>query len=333
MSEAISQEFGDEREPALTREQLKALYEARKARPPVFGAPQQDTVGRLEELGLTEYALQLDHQGYSVVPPERVSTPDFVERVRDTVLRVAKERTGVTHDLDRAGNPGRYITDVTGGDSYLLFYLLFEDEVFEEWLENPALGAMIDFMLRGQGQLSSMVAFVRWHNPDITDKLTLNLHSDSPGSPEGVLPLGYDLVCNSALVLTPYTKENGALAVVPGSHRLARQPLPGEGIDRAVPVEAEVGSLILWHGGTWHGAFRRTNPGIRLNVTSYHCHRALKTQEKYQSHVPDEMLKRRSARFARILGADDPMGWGAEGPDFRGRAQYTERTGEAPTAS
>ncbi|MYE12785.1 MAG: phytanoyl-CoA dioxygenase family protein [Gammaproteobacteria bacterium] len=332
MSEAISQEFGDEREPALTREQLKALYEAKKARPPVFRAPQQDIVGRLEELGLTEYALQLDHQGYAVVPPERVSTPDFVERVRETVLRVAKERTGVTHELDRAGNPGRYITDVTGGDSYLLFYLLFEDEVFEEWLENPALGAMIDYMLRGQGQLSSMVAFVRWHNPDITDKLTLNLHSDSPGSPEGVLPLGYDLVCNSALVLTPYTKENGALAVVPGSHRLARQPLPGEGIDRAVPVEAEVGSLILWHGGTWHGAFRRTNPGIRLNVTSYHCHRALKTQEKYQWHVPDEMLKRRSARFARILGADDPMGWGAEGPDFRGRAQYTERTEEASTA-
>ena len=58
-------------------------------------------------------------------------------------------------------------------------------------------------------------------------------------------------------MLTPCTKDNGALAVVPGSHRLARQPMPGEGIDQAVPVEAEVGSLILWHGGTWHGAFRR----------------------------------------------------------------------------
>lgn len=331
--ESGAEESGAEDEVALTREELKALYERRQQRPPMFGTPQEDIVGRLEALGLNEYALQLDHQGYTVVPPQLVSTPDFVGRVRDAVLRVAKERTGVTHELDRAGNPGRYITDVTNGDSYLLFYLLFEDEVFEEWLENPALGAMIDYMLRGMGQLSSMVAFVRWHNPDITDKLTLNLHSDSPGSPEGVLPLGYDLVCNSALVLTPYTKENGALAVVPGSHRLARQPLPGEGVDRAVPVEAEVGSLILWHGGTWHGAFRRTNPGIRLNVTSYHCHRALKTQEKYQHHVPDEMLKRRSARFARILGANDPMGWGAEGPDFRGRARYAERTRETRTTS
>ena len=29
---------------------------------------------------------------------------------------------------------------------------------------------MIDYMLRGVGQLSSMVAFVRWANPDIEDK-------------------------------------------------------------------------------------------------------------------------------------------------------------------
>ena len=330
MSEAVIQDFTGEEEAALTREQLKALYEAKKQRPAIFGRAEKDIMERLSELGLTEYALQVDHKGYTVIPPELVATPEFVEKIRDTVLRVAKERTGVTHALDRPGNPGRYITDVSGGDSYLLFYLLFEDEIFEEWLENPALGAMIDYMLRGVGQLSSMVAFVRWANPDIEDKLTLGLHSDSPGSPEGVLPLGYDLVCNSALVLTPYTKDNGALAVVPGSHRLARQPMPGEGIDQAVPVEAEVGSLILWHGGTWHGAFRRTNPGIRLNVTSYHCHRALKTQEKYQRHVSDEVLARRGARFARIMGADDPMGWGAEGPSFLGAAQYLARTREAP---
>lgn len=53
----------------------------------------------------------------------------------------------------------------------------------------------------------------------------------------------------------------------------------------------------------------------------------------YQHHVPDEMLKRRSARFARILGAKDPMGWSAEGPDFRGHARYAERTRETRTTS
>ncbi len=332
MSEASIQESKTGEDAALSREQLKAIYEAQKgarsqrrpARPSTYEIAEQ-----VAKLGLEANALELDAKGYTVIPPEKATTPEFVQRVIDAILRVAEERTGVPHALDKPGNPGRYLTQVTAGESYLLFYLLFEDEVFEEWLENPVLGTMIDYMLRGQGQLSSMVAFVRWCNEDIDDKLVLPLHSDSPGTPEGVIPLGHDLVCNSALVLTPYTRENGAIAMVPGSHRLARQPLADEGLDDAVPVEAEVGSLILWHGGTWHGGFRRTTPGIRLNLTCYHCHRSLKTQEQYQSSVTDKMLARRNARFARILGADDPMGWGAKGPDFLGAVNYKSRTNEA----
>ena len=50
-------------------------------------------------------------------------------------------------------------------------------------------------------------------------------------------------------------------------------------------------------------------------MTSYHCHPALKTQERYRSAVPPEMLKRRSARFRRLMGVDDPMGWRENGPD------------------
>jgi hypothetical protein len=321
---------------ALSREELKALYEqkkkARGALASLRSSPTYQIADRIAELGLQDYAVDLDAKGYTVIPPELVASPDWIQRVIDTVLRVAEERTGVPHALDKPGNPGKYVTQVTNGDSYLLFYLLFEDEIFEEWLENPILGAMIDHMMRGSGQLSSMVAFVRWCNEDMDEKLTLQLHSDSPGSPEGVLPLGYNLVCNSALVLTPYTKQNGALAVVPGSHRLGRQPLPGEGIDDAIAVEADVGSLILWHGGTWHGAFRRTTPGIRLNVTSYHCHKMMKTQEQYQYHVPDEMLARRSARFARILGADDVQGWGKDGPDYMRAATYKSRTADSAGA-
>lgn len=330
MSEAIQKPgIGDD--VALSREQLKAIYDAQKAARSKIRRPKPTTheiAEQVAELGLEANALELDAKGFTVIPPEKASTPEFVKRVTDTILRVAEERTGVPHALDKPGNPGKYLTQVTSADSYVLFYLLFEDQVFEEWLENPVLGTMIDYMLRGQGQLSSMVAFIRWCHPDVDDKLTLQLHSDSPGSPEGVLPLGHDLVCNSALVLTPYTRENGALAMVPGSHRLARQPLPDEGVDDAIPVEAEVGSLVLWHGGTWHGAFRRTTPGIRVNLTCYHCHKSLKTQERYQSAIPDAMLARRTARFARIVGADDPMGWGAQGPDYRAAMSYKSRTNE-----
>ena len=49
----------------------------------------------IRDLGLERYVAELDHYGYTVIPPERVAPPEFVERVRDVVLRVAHERTGV----------------------------------------------------------------------------------------------------------------------------------------------------------------------------------------------------------------------------------------------
>ena len=270
----------------------------------------------IRELGLEQYVAELEHYGYTVIPPERVASPDFVERVRDAVLRVAHERTGVEHALDRPGDAGRYETFPIQSDRYLLYYLLFEDEVFEEWLENPVLAAVVDYIMGGQVQLSSMVSFVKWRDPNakLGDPAT-GLHSDSPGSPEGVLPLSHSDVCNAALCLTDYTREDGCIAMVPASHRLGRVPLEGEGVDRAVPVEGPTGSLIVWLGNTWHGAFPKLTEGLRLNVTSYHCHPALKTQEHYQEAVPPEMLARRSERFGHLVGAYEPLGWTVNGPD------------------
>ena len=234
----------------------------------------------IRELGLEQYVAELEHYGYTIIPPERVAAPEFVERVRDAVLRVAHERTGVEHALDRSGDAGS------------------------------------DYMMGGQAQLSSMVSFVKWRdrNAKPGDPAT-GLHSDSPGSPEGLLPFSHSNVCNVALCLTDYTREDGCIAMVPGSHRLGRVPKPDEGVDRAVPIEGPTGSLIAWLGNTWHGAFPKLTEGLRLNVTSYHCHPALKTQERYGSAVPPEMLARRSARFRRLMGVDDPMGWKKNGPD------------------
>lgn len=270
----------------------------------------------IRELGLEQYVAELEQYGYTVIPPERVATPEFVERVRDAVLRVAHERTGVEHALNRSGAAGSYETFPIRSDQYLLYYLLFEDEVFEEWLENPALAAVVDYMMGGQAQLSSMVSFVKWRDPNAKpgDPAT-GLHSDSPGSPEGLLPFSHSNVCNVALCLTDYTRDDGCIAMVPGSHRLGRVPRPDEGVDRAVPVEGPTGSLIAWLGNTWHGAFPKLTEGLRLNVTSYHCHPALKTQEHYAEAVPEEMLARRSERFRHLVGAYEPLGWTVNGPD------------------
>jgi ectoine hydroxylase-related dioxygenase (phytanoyl-CoA dioxygenase family) len=103
---------------------------------------------------------------------------------------------------------------------------------------------------------------------------------------------------------------------------LYRHPKPGEGVERAIPVQAKAGSLIIFNGGIWHGAFPKKTEGLRLNVTSYFCHRKLKTQEAYQWKVTQEMLDRNPPRFAKLVGADDEYGWDSKGPDYSRPAKY-----------
>lgn len=273
-------------------------------------------LARIRELGLEPYILEIEVRGYTVIPPKLVAPPEFTARVRDALLRLAEKRTGVKHSIDQNGSAGEGAY-AYGAGVFAMLYLLLEDPVFEEWIENPVLGALVNYTLKGQGRLSSFDALVKWKDASQLDPNLLNdaLHSDSPRWPDGNLLDGGNLMTNSAYILTDYSKENGSMAMVPGSHRLGRLPYPGEGVKDLVPVEAPAGSLIFWKGATWHGgAYPKLTDGLRLTMNTTFFNRSLKTVEAYQRAVPKEVLDRRNRQFAVFVGADDMSGFGPEGP-------------------
>ena len=66
------------------------------------------TFKRIRELGLEENIFELDSYGFTVVPPDKVADKAFFERMRSTVLRICKERTGIDFDLASNGAFGDY---------------------------------------------------------------------------------------------------------------------------------------------------------------------------------------------------------------------------------
>jgi hypothetical protein len=151
------------------------------------------------------------------------------------------------------------------------------------------------------------------------------------------------LGCNVTYVLTDYSRENGGLCFVPGSHRLMRQPTAAENFTGdgpglveppgVVPVEASAGSLIVWHGNTWHGSYPRIAPGLRIAVVLYFCNSSLRPHEAYRELLAQEVLDREPGELARVLGRDVPLGWGPGGPKHAPGGAFTRhRTQVRPDA-
>ncbi|MCP5433367.1 MAG: phytanoyl-CoA dioxygenase family protein [Alphaproteobacteria bacterium] len=265
-----------------------------------------ETYRTIEKMGLAAKLAHLEAFGFTVIEPEHVAEPQFFRRLRDRILAIAEARSGVKPDLET----GATHADREGPTGQHLFYLLFDDPIFEQALMNPVVLAFMTYLLGPDCLLSSASSIIKGPG-----KVPLMLHSDSANIPT---PLPHQMmVANATYLLTDYTKENGALFFVPCSHRLAREPNMAERANEELryTIEAPAGSLVIWGGTMWHGAHARTAPGLRINLILYFCRMFMRTQELYHGNVPAEVLARNNERFARLMGEHVWYGWKSEGPN------------------
>ena len=277
-----------------------------------------DIYREIRALGLETNLAEMEAYGFTII--EDALPAELTKDLRETILRIAEERIGAKLDIE----------DETHLNAInLIPYLLFKDPLFKQAVLNPKPLAMITYLLGKHCVLSSMVCHLKGPGGQ-----GLLLHSDnSNGVPEPMTP--YSQVANCNYALTDYTEEGGCLAMVPGSHRMHRQPTKWEtGLDgnrryeHVIPIEVPAGSAIVWHGNTWHGSFPRKTPGLRVNLSTYYCREYLVPQETYRHHVPDGFIKPGEERLARLLGADIVHGWMDEGPakEFYARGSEVARS-------
>ena len=268
------------------------------------------TLAEIRELGLETNVAELDAIGYTTV--KGAIDADQVARAKAAIVRVMERKSGMEVDIEsETAEPWSGVS--------LAHYLLYEDEVFESIITASKPLALISYLLGRSCVLSSMTCHFKGRGSD-----PLMLHSDNGN---GITPpfSMISQVANVNYALTPYSKEAGALAMVPGSHRLCRHPRPDESHlagdacnPDAVSMPLEPGDCVVWHGNTWHGSFRREIPGIRMNLATYFARQYIVTQEEFGRTVPQEMLDRHAndQRFLRLVGQRQPYNYHADGPDW-----------------
>lgn len=242
----------------------------------------------LRELGLETNIAELEAFGFTVVPPEKVAPPAFCTEVREALERTMLRRYG----------PDGLAPERWANVNDIQRFMLWEDPIFEKLSYNPAGLGLAEYLLGTDCVLSLCAAWVKGPG-----KVRTGIHADYL-DPATVAQGEAANNCNMHFMLTDYTKDDGSISFVPGSHRWRRQATPSDveyWANRAVPVEAPAGSMVIWGNHTWHGSYPKKSPGLRMTLQCEYMRRRHQTEEAYRETVTQEALDRNPVRFAGLM--------------------------------
>jgi hypothetical protein len=238
-------------------------------------------------LDLSRNVLELDLYGYTIV--HEAKPLSFFDALRAAILKLGEEDRYNNKTIPLAGKDGA---------SYLVPWLLARGRIFEEAVMAEKPLALITYLMGESCQLSSNHAHVR-----VQGDPPQGMHTDSPLMPD---PLPDAPVASNAMwVIDNFSLESGATLVVPGSHKKRSNP-PSNAMEMAIPIEAPVGSVIVFNGNLWHSAGARTLPGERVGMTQYFRRMYAIPQEDLNGVISDEVIARNPPRFAHLVGRDSP---------------------------
>jgi ectoine hydroxylase-related dioxygenase (phytanoyl-CoA dioxygenase family) len=234
---------------------------------------------------------QLDDQGYVVL--DRFVSDDFLEE-----LRVRVEQLWFQEGC-RAGSEFKQEEQTRR-----LANLVNKGEVFARLISMPDVLEYVAYVLGPKFKLSSMNA--RSANPH-SDAIQ-PLHADMAAIADET---GY-WVCNTVWMLDDFTTENGAIRMIPGSHRWKK--LPQDALeDPKAPHPGEVlltgaaGTVVVMNAHMWHGGTANRTPAPRRALHAFYC-RWDKPQQQYQRKLlSPELQERLSPDLRRLLALHDPL--------------------------
>lgn len=109
-----------------------------------------------------------------------------------------------------------------------------------------------------------------------------------------------DMIVASMWAMTDFTCANGATQIVPGSHRweAGRAAAP----DEILQAEMAMGDVLLWHGGTLHGAGANVSNEWRYGVFLSFSLGWLRQEENQYLDVPPAIAATLSKELRDLVG-------------------------------
>ncbi len=234
---------------------------------------------------------ELDELGFVVLP-------GFIEPVWLAELQ-AETEAQFEQEGDDAGSEFRQETG-----SRRLANLCNKGQAFRRVIVEPRLLTLVEMVLGPEFKLSSLNA--RSANPQ--NGISQPLHADMGAIAD---ERGF-WVCNSVWMLDDFTSENGALRIVPGSHRWNRLPQdvlddPAVQHPDELLVTGKAGTVVVMNAHCWHGGTANRTDRPRTALHAFYSRRDKPQQQYQQKLLSTDVLDSLSDIERRILAIDDPL--------------------------
>jgi ectoine hydroxylase-related dioxygenase (phytanoyl-CoA dioxygenase family) len=233
---------------------------------------------------------RLDEEGYLILPDFMDAT--LLARLRDTLEQLFQTE-GALAGIEFKPEP----------DCRRLANLVDKAELFREVIVLPRLLEYVRHVLGPHIKLSSLNA--RSANPRQTRGQPL--HTDMAALPDEQGPW----VCNTLLMLDDFTPDNGALRIVPGSHRFGHLPAehltdPLSDHPAQVLVTGRAGTVVVVNAHAWHAGTANRTDRPRTALHAFYCRRD-KPQQQYQKQLLRPQVQQiLSPELRELLALDDP---------------------------
>ncbi len=225
-------------------------------------------------------ASELQERGFVVIPGP--VPPAGMERLASAYDAVMVSATG--DDL-RVGSTTTRVSDfVNRGVEFDDLYIF------------PPLLAACRHVIGPAFKLSSLLArTLRPHQP--AQGLHVDVDRDSADWP----------LVGFILMVDAFRPDNGATCFIPGSHRWPNSPASsttGGHTERDGPVLAcgHAGSLVVFHGSTWHGHTANTSNHPRRSIQGFFIPRTGRAGTDFDARMSPETRARLSLLSHQLLG-------------------------------
>jgi ectoine hydroxylase-related dioxygenase (phytanoyl-CoA dioxygenase family) len=185
------------------------------------------------------------------------------------------------------------------GELGVLRLMMRYDPHFFTFLEIPEVLNVVDGVLSNTAILHLQNGFILPSFPPVSTPTVFQneFHQDFPR----VLS-GYIASVNIMFAIDPFTEDNGATLVAPGTHQRMEVPDRAYLARNAVPVECAAGAMLIFDSTLWHAAGRNTSGKDRLAINHQFTRSFFKQQIDYVRALGDDVIQGQPTRTQQLLG-------------------------------